>query len=121
MPRTKPFPSSALASLTLAALVQTPCHAQAVHAPPGARIEVFARVPAARAMAVCGDTLYVGTKAGTVYGVPLVGGRPVRATSGLVAPMASPALETGSMLRPAIASRPSRPRPTAGLPIVPIS
>jgi glucose/arabinose dehydrogenase len=86
MPRTKPFPSSALASLTLAALVQTPCHAQAVHAPPGARIEVFARVPAARAMAVCGDTLYVGTKAGTVYGVPLVGGRPVRATSGLVAP-----------------------------------
>jgi hypothetical protein len=53
---------------------------------PGARVEVFARVPAAREMAVCGGTLFIGTTRDAVYGVPLSGGRAVRAASGLAAP-----------------------------------
>ncbi len=81
----KPFWSLAFASLATAGLVP-PCLGQIVHAAPGARIEGFARVPAARAMAVCGDALYVGTKGNAVYGVPLAGGPAVRAASGLVAP-----------------------------------
>ncbi|EIM30204.1 hypothetical protein MicloDRAFT_00010090 [Microvirga lotononidis] len=59
----KPFRSLALASLATAGLVPQ-CLGQIVHAAPGARVAVFARVPAARAMAVCGDALYVGTKGG---------------------------------------------------------
>jgi glucose/arabinose dehydrogenase len=57
-----------------------------VAAVPGTRIEVFARVPAARAMTVCGGALYVGTKGNAVYGVQLSGGPVVRAVSGLRAP-----------------------------------
>src|SRR5829696_5598509 len=82
----KPFRSLALAGLATAGLVPSPCLGQIVHAAPGARVAVFGRVPAARAMAVCGDALYVGTKGNTVYGVPLTGGPAVRAASGLVAP-----------------------------------
>ena len=81
----KPFRSLALAGLATAGLVP-PCLGQTVHAAPGARVAVFARVPAARALAVCGDALYVGTKGNAVYGVPLAGGPAVRAASGLVAP-----------------------------------
>jgi hypothetical protein len=88
----KPFRSFALASLANS-LVQTPCLGQTVHATPGARVEVFARVPAARAMAVCADALYVGTKGNAVYGVPLAGGPAVRAASGLVAPNGVTCLE----------------------------
>ncbi|RVJ54219.1 sorbosone dehydrogenase family protein, partial [Sinorhizobium meliloti] len=40
-----------------------------------ARGELLARVPAAREMAVCGDTLFVGTKGSSVYAVSLPGGR----------------------------------------------
>jgi glucose/arabinose dehydrogenase len=36
---------------------------------------VFTRVPAAREMAVCGDTLFVGTKGPSVYAAPIAGGR----------------------------------------------
>ncbi|QFI69004.1 PQQ-dependent sugar dehydrogenase [Sinorhizobium alkalisoli] len=50
------------------------------------RAELFARVPAARAMAVCGDTLFVGTKGSSVYAVPLSGGRARRVASGFSAP-----------------------------------
>jgi glucose/arabinose dehydrogenase len=81
----KPFRSLALAGLATAGLVP-PCLGQTAHTAPGARVAVFARVPAARAMAVCGDALYVGTKGNAVYGVPLAGGPAVRAASGLVAP-----------------------------------
>jgi glucose/arabinose dehydrogenase len=88
----KPFRSLALAGLATS-LVQTPCLGQTVHATPGARVEVFARVPAARAMAVCADALYVGTKGNAVYGVPLAGGPAVRAASGLVAPNGVTCLE----------------------------
>jgi glucose/arabinose dehydrogenase len=77
---------SALAGLALAALLQAPCRAQVARAAPGDRLEVFARVPGARAMAVCGGALYVGTKGTAVYGISLAGGKPVRAASGLVAP-----------------------------------
>jgi glucose/arabinose dehydrogenase len=83
---TKPFTSSALAGLSLAVLSQAPGHGQVASAPRGDRIEVFARVPGARAMAVCGEALYVGTTGNAVYGVPLSGGGAVRAASGLVAP-----------------------------------
>ncbi|MPR11076.1 sorbosone dehydrogenase family protein [Microvirga sp. M8] len=76
----KPFRSLALAGLATAGLVP-PCLGQTAHTAPGARVAVFARVPAARAMAVCGDALYVGTKGNAVYGVPLAGGPAVRAAS----------------------------------------
>lgn len=39
------------------------------------KIAVLARVPAAREMAVCGNTLYVGTLGSAVYAVPIGGGR----------------------------------------------
>ncbi|ASY66967.1 L-sorbosone dehydrogenase (FAD) (plasmid) [Sinorhizobium sojae CCBAU 05684] len=58
----------------------------AAFAPGPARAEVFARVPAAREMAVCGDTLFVGTKGSSVYAVPLSGGRARRVASGFSAP-----------------------------------
>ncbi|QRM35804.1 PQQ-dependent sugar dehydrogenase (plasmid) [Microvirga sp. VF16] len=80
----KRFWSLALAGLATASLVP-PCLGQTVHAAPGARVAVFARVPAARAMAICGDALYVGTKGNAVYGIPLAGGPAVRAASRLVA------------------------------------
>ena len=80
----KPFRSLALAG-PATRLVQTPCLGQTLHATPGARVAVFARVPAARAMAVCGDALYVGTKGNAVYGASLAGAPAVRAASGLVA------------------------------------
>jgi hypothetical protein len=92
----KPFRSLALAGLATAGLVP-PCFGQTVHATPGARAGVFARVPAARALAVCGDALYVGTKGNAVYGVPLAGGPAVRAASGPVAPTALPVWGTDSM------------------------
>jgi glucose/arabinose dehydrogenase len=82
----KPFRSLALVGLVTTGLVPSPCLGQAIHAAPGARVAVFARVPAARALAVCGDALYVGTKGNAVYGVPLAGGPAVRAASGLVTP-----------------------------------
>ncbi|MDW9508714.1 sorbosone dehydrogenase family protein [Sinorhizobium meliloti] len=47
-----------------------------------ARGELLARVPAAREMAVCGDTLFVGTKGSSVYAVSLPGGRARRVASG---------------------------------------
>jgi len=80
------FRISVLAGMALIALMQTPCRAQPAGLSTGHRSEIFARVPAAREMAVCGGALYVGTKGDAVYGVPLAGGRPVRAASGLVAP-----------------------------------
>ncbi|WP_414475740.1 PQQ-dependent sugar dehydrogenase [Microvirga sp. M2] len=82
----KPFRSFALASLAAAGLVSSPCLGQTVRSLSGTRVEVFAHVPAARAMAVCGDALYVGTKGNGVYGVPLTGAPAVRAASGLAAP-----------------------------------
>ncbi|PKA45024.1 dehydrogenase [Rhizobium sullae] len=51
-----------------------------------ARAELLARVPAAREMAVCGDTLFVGTKGSSVYAVPLSGGRARPVASGFSAP-----------------------------------
>ncbi len=47
-----------------------------------ARGELLARVPAAREMAVCGDTLFVGTKGSSIYAVSLPGGRARRVASG---------------------------------------
>src|SRR3954470_8801445 len=82
----KSIQSLAFAGLATAGLDPSPCLGQTAHAAPGARVAVFARVPAARAMAVCGDALYVGTKGNAVYGVPLAGGPAVWAASGLVAP-----------------------------------
>jgi glucose/arabinose dehydrogenase len=52
--------------------------AKAASVPPGLSISVFARVPAAREMAVCGARLYVGTKGSSVYSIPLSGGRAER-------------------------------------------
>jgi glucose/arabinose dehydrogenase len=54
--------------------------------PGAASAELLARVPAAREMAVCGDTLFVGTKGSSVYAVPLSGGRARQAASGFSAP-----------------------------------
>ena len=50
-----------------------------------ARAELLARVPGAREMAVCGDTLFVGTRGSSVYAVPLSGGGTRRAASGFSA------------------------------------
>lgn len=55
-------------------------------APSAARATLLARVPAAREMAVCGDTLFVGTKGASVYAAPLAGGRARVAASGFSAP-----------------------------------
>src|SRR5438552_388310 len=55
-------------------------------APSAARAALLARVPAAREMAVCGDTLFVGTKGSAVYAVPLSGGAARVAASGFSAP-----------------------------------
>lgn len=54
--------------------------------PGAARAALLARVPAAREMAVCGDTLFVGTKGSSVYAAPLAGGRARVAASGFSAP-----------------------------------
>jgi glucose/arabinose dehydrogenase len=54
-------------------------------APDPARAALLARVPAAREMAVCGDTLFVGTKGASVYAVPRSGGRARVAASGFSA------------------------------------
>ena len=43
-------------------------------------------VPAAREMAVCGDTLFVGTKGGSVYAAPVSGGRAHPVAGGFSAP-----------------------------------
>lgn len=60
--------------------------AAAIALVPGpARAALLARVPAAREMAVCGDTLFVGTKGASVYAVPLSGGRARVAASGFSA------------------------------------
>lgn len=53
---------------------------------PAARAALLAHVPAAREMAVCGNTLFVGTKGSSVYAVPLAGGRARKVASGLSAP-----------------------------------
>ena len=55
-------------------------------APSAARATLLARGPAAREMAVCGDTLFVGTKGASVYAAPLAGGRARVAASGFSAP-----------------------------------
>jgi glucose/arabinose dehydrogenase len=60
---------------------------QAAGVPSGFRIAVLARVPDARAMTVCGNTLYVGTKGSAVYAVPLnKQGAAKRVIAGLPAP-----------------------------------
>jgi len=51
-----------------------------------AQATLLARVPAAREMAVCGDTLFVGTKGSLVYSLPVSGGRVRVAASGFSAP-----------------------------------
>jgi glucose/arabinose dehydrogenase len=58
----------------------------AILAPAAAQAALLARVPAAREMAVCGDTLFVGTKGSSVYAVPLAGGQARVAASGFSAP-----------------------------------
>ena len=51
--------------------------------PGTARAELLARIPGARQMAVCGDTLFVGTLGSSVYAVPASGGRARRVASGV--------------------------------------
>jgi glucose/arabinose dehydrogenase len=72
--------------VAVATLLITSAGAFAISSPPGYHIGVLAYVPAAREMAVCGGTLFVGTKRSAVYAVPIKGGRAVQAASGLVAP-----------------------------------
>jgi glucose/arabinose dehydrogenase len=84
MPFAKSLRSAALAMAALVSLAVTPALSQQA-ALGGTRVEVFAHVPSARAITVCGDALYVGTKGNSVYGVPLSSGRAVRAASGLTA------------------------------------
>lgn len=57
--------------------------------PPGFEVELFARVPNARQMALGRDTLFVGSmRAGKVYAVPLTGARkPVVVANGLEMPV----------------------------------
>jgi glucose/arabinose dehydrogenase len=75
------------ARIGLLALASVAAAASGVALAPGpARAELLARVPAARAMAVCGDVLFVGTKRSSVYAVPLSGGRARRVASGFSAP-----------------------------------
>ena len=50
------------------------------------KVSLLARVPGAREMAVCGKTLFVGTKGSAVYAVPVAGGRARVAAGGFVAP-----------------------------------
>ncbi|MBZ6074858.1 PQQ-dependent sugar dehydrogenase [Microvirga puerhi] len=72
------------AGFALAAFLSAP--SIAANGPQGASVEVFAQVPQARSLSVCGGALYVGTKGKAVYGLPISGGRPVQAASGLIAP-----------------------------------
>jgi glucose/arabinose dehydrogenase len=60
---------------------------QAENVPKGFRISILARVPEARSMSVCGNTLFVGTSGDAVYSVPLDGqGGVKRVAHGLVTP-----------------------------------
>lgn len=109
---TKRSSSSALGGLAFVVLLQAPCHGQVASTSRGDRVEVFARVPAARAMAVCGGALFIGTTGNAVYGVPLSGGRAVRAASGLTAPNGVACL--GNRLYVASRDRVSAFTPTPG-------
>ena len=66
----------ALAFAVLGGPLAAPLPLSALELPPGFAIEVFARVPNARQMALGKNTLFVGCmRAGQVYAVPLRGAR----------------------------------------------
>ena len=72
--------------VAVATLLVTSVGALAISPPTSYRVDVLAYVPAAREIAVCGGTLFVGTKRSTIYAVPITGGRAVQAATGFVAP-----------------------------------
>lgn len=81
--------------LALAAIAWMPAPAadplplERLQAPPGFSVELFARVPNARQMALGKSTLFVGSmRAGRVYAVPLTGARtPVVVADGIEMPV----------------------------------
>ncbi|HMM47341.1 MAG TPA: PQQ-dependent sugar dehydrogenase [Thiobacillaceae bacterium] len=79
----------AVAPAGLPAAVAQPLPLASLQAPPGFRVELFARVPNARQMALGKSTLFVGSmRAGKVYAVPLTGARaPVVVADGLELPV----------------------------------
>lgn len=70
----------------LALILAAACACGVALAPGAARAALLAHVPAAREMAVCGDTLFVGTKGSSVYAVALAGGHARKVASGFSAP-----------------------------------
>lgn len=61
------------------------CATGEISVPEGVALEIFARVPGARSMAVAGDVLYVGTRGNSVYAVK-PDGRVARVLQGLRVP-----------------------------------
>ena len=86
--------------------------ASAANVPAGFRISILAHVPEARELAVCGETLFVGTKRSSVYAIPLNGrGGARQVATGLAAPNGV-ACQNGRLyvaMRDRVSSWPVRP------------